>query len=150
MEDNKYPSGLISQQSQCISFNCDGFSNNWHAVHHLLVACQADVVAIQEHWLAPAQLHQLHSLAASCGFACICSSAMEERVASGVVKGRGHGGLAIFTRCAVVRNVKRVSIASTRLLAAQFMLADRPFLLIDAYLPYNSNRDTSAMVDYLE
>ena len=138
------------QQTLFISFNCDGFNNNWHAVHHLLFACHADVVAIQEHWLAPAQLHQLQSLAESCGFACLCSSAMEERVASSVVKGRGHGGLAIFTRSSTITEVRRISMDTTRLLAVHFKKAGLPYSLLNAYLPYNAKSDATAMVDYLE
>jgi len=75
---------------------------------------------------------------------------MDERVATGIVKGRGHGGLAIFTRRSTVSTVSRLQLNSTRLIAARFQFGGEVYSLLNVYLPYNSNRDREAAVEYLD
>lgn len=134
-----------------ISFNCEGFRANWHAVHHLLVSCSADVIVLQETWLPPMRLFEINNLASTCGFQCVCSSAMDERVASGELRGRGFGGLAILLRCATVCDVRRVTTPSlTRVLGCTARVHSIPMAFVTVYLPWNHARDADALVEYLD
>jgi hypothetical protein len=53
-----------------------------------------DVICVQEHWLSVDDLSKLYDM--SDGFVLHCSSAMNEVLGRGILKGRPYGGVAIF------------------------------------------------------
>jgi len=54
----------------------------------------SDIVLMQEHWLPPFSLDSLYNFSDT--MLCYASSAMEEAITAGVLRGRPFGGVAIF------------------------------------------------------
>ena len=63
-----------------ISFNLHGFNQGSSTVRDLITLYAPDVILIQEHWLTPANLHNLESFDES--------SAMTHVTGAGVLRGR--------------------------------------------------------------
>lgn len=140
-----------SSRLNLISFNCEGFRANWHAIHHLLVSCASDIVVLQETWLPTSRLFTINDLAISCGFICLCSSAMDECMRTGMLRGRGFGGLAILLRAQVASDVIRVTpTSSTRVLGCTARVLDSSLAIFSVYLPWNSSHSADALVEYLD
>ena len=132
------------------SFNAEGWTSNWHAVRHLLVSSHCDVLLVQEHWLTSSKLPELARHAAHAGFSCISSSAMDEREAQGMVKGRANGGLAIFFRATTITDVARIHCASARVLAADCSFGGHRVRIVNAYLPWNAKHGGEPLIEFHE
>ena len=74
------------------TYNMHGFRQGNKRLQEL---CKVyDIVYIQEHWLAP---YNLHDVQAACpDMLCLMSSAMTDVVSKGVLKGRPFGGVGIL------------------------------------------------------
>jgi len=78
-----------------LSLNCHGLSSD--IISYLRsVVCNYDFIILQETWLSHANSHRLGDI--SNDFVYFHSSAMEDRLLSGVFSGRPFGGTAILVR----------------------------------------------------
>jgi len=64
-----------------------------------------DIICVQEHWLTPANLFKLHNL--SDNYKYFGSSAMEEAVSIGVIKGRPKGGVGILIKYNLINDISK-------------------------------------------
>ena len=67
-----------------------GFNQGSSTVRELVTLYAPDVILIQEHWLTPANLHNLESFD---GYFSYSSSAMAHATGTGVLRGRPFGGV---------------------------------------------------------
>ena len=56
----------------------------------------SDVVLIQEHWLAPDQLHLFTGFHDD--FICFASSSVSKKLSNGIFRGRPFGGVGVFIK----------------------------------------------------
>ena len=83
----------MALQCSVASYNMHGFRQGLPC---LIDLCSTyDIVFVQEHWLSTPDLHLLNVRAEHI---VSLSSAMDDAVARGVLRGRPFGGVAIFVR----------------------------------------------------
>ena len=78
-----------------VSYNMHGFNQGIVGTKEIIVKLNPDIIAIQEHWLTPANLYRLSQVSSDyfvCG-----SSSMGNVLASGPLFGRPFGGTAILS-----------------------------------------------------
>ena len=78
-----------------ISFNLHGFNQGSSTVRDLITLYAPDVILIQEHWLTPANLHNLESFD---GYFSYSSSAMTHATGASVLCGSPFGGIAALIK----------------------------------------------------
>jgi len=78
------------------SYNLHGYNQGVVLLQDLCVSLTPQVIFIQEHWLSSINLNKLNTI--STNYHCISSSAMEEIIHTGVLRGRPFGGIAILIR----------------------------------------------------
>ena len=71
-----------------ISFNLHGFNQGSSTVRDLITLYAPDVILIQEHWLTPANLHNLESFDGCFSYS---SSTMAHATGAGVLRDRPFG-----------------------------------------------------------
>src|SRR6218665_220328 len=74
------------------TFNLYGLNQGLSMLAELCQTC--NIIFVQEHWLSPSDLERL--AAVDCRFTSISSSAMENTIGRGVLRGRPFGGVAIL------------------------------------------------------
>src|SRR6218665_2851015 len=74
------------------TFNLYGLNQGLSMLAELCQTC--NMIFVQEHWLLPSDLERL--AAVDCRFTSISSSAMENTIGRGVLRGRPFGGVAIL------------------------------------------------------
>ena len=74
------------------TFNLYGLNQGLSMLAELCQTC--NIIFVQEHWLLPSDLERL--AAVDCKFTSISSSAMENTIGRGVLRGRPFGGVAIL------------------------------------------------------
>lgn len=94
------------------TFNLHGINQGQSMLKDL--CSTSDVVFIQEHWLLPDGLVSLNNI--DVNMYCVATSAMEHTISHGILRGRPFGGVAIFVRNNLVRDM-RVLVKSERLIA---------------------------------
>lgn len=118
-----------------LSLNCHGVT--WDTICYLkTIICTFDVILLQETWLAQFNCHLLSSI--SSDFVFYHSSAMEDKLHSGILGGRPFGGTAILVRNSLVDRVSVVDSHNPRITAVCLHNSNQPDLLIcSVYMPYN-------------
>ena len=74
-----------------VSYNLHGFNQGCNMVRDLSFRCDVSIFLLQEHWLTPDNLCKFDSYFPQ--FMCVGSSAMQDVVSSGVLRGRPFGGV---------------------------------------------------------
>ena len=77
-----------------VSYNLHGFNQGEPILNELCTNVLPDIIFVQEHWLSSVNMARLLSI--SNNYYCLCSSAMENTIQSGILRGRPFGGVAIF------------------------------------------------------
>ena len=117
------------EHQQVLSFatyNLHGFKQG---SSYLVDLCNNnDVVLIQEHWLAAFDLHKLDDLCNT--MLCFSSSALDNAISRGHLRGRPYGGVAIYVKLALAQCTRLIT-ASERYII--IMMND--VLVINVYLP---------------
>ena len=90
-----------------------------------------DVIYIQEHWLAPFNLHDVQDMCPD--MLCLMSSAMTDVISKGVLKGRPFGGVGILLNNKVA-TVAKLKFATERYIIVQL----HDLVFINVYLPCTS------------
>ena len=123
-----------------LSLNCHGFSmDTANYLSGILTDSNyaADILLLQETWLSIANCSRLHDI--SDEFVYFHSSAMEERLAAGILAGRPYGGTAILVRKNLSARVAVLETGNPPITAACLHNSDQPDLLIcSVYMPYSS------------
>ena len=96
------------EQLRLVTFNLHGFNQGIHYLHELCLS--NDIVLIQEHWLTPFDLNRLHESLPN--MLVFTSSAMNDVVTAGVLKGRPFGSVAILVGSKFERHVKLIYLLS--------------------------------------
>lgn len=77
-----------------VTYNVHGFNQGKSLLPDLYVT--HDVVPVQEHWLTPAFLFRINSIAKD--FVRFNMSSMDDAISGGLLVGRPYGGLSILVR----------------------------------------------------
>jgi Reverse transcriptase (RNA-dependent DNA polymerase) len=126
--------------SQCrlISFNCRGFNDAKIPYLKTLLA-KCDFLFLQEHWLVDSQLPLLNAL---------CNKFLVSAVSgidnSEVLSGRPYGGCAIFWSTGLNVSITTIPTQSKRINAVTFEGTYNKFVLVNVYLPFESDDSTEA------
>lgn len=117
-----------------ISFNCKGIKRSLHDVQSL--CNEYDLIALQELWLLPDDIDFLSLINQDFGYHGI--SAID--TASGPLKGRPYGGVALIWRKSVFSNVSLIDSGSKRIAAIRVELAGgRSVIVLSVYMPTDSS-----------
>jgi len=101
---------MATNNQFCVySYNLHGFNQGSVLLHDLCCHIRPPVIFLQETWLSSVNLDKLRSF--SVDYYCIASSAMENIIETGVLRGRPFGGLAILIHRDLSDNV--VCLASS-------------------------------------
>lgn len=114
-----------------ISYNMHGYNQGSHTVRDLIVdnnRIKPDVFLLQEHWLTPCNLTKFEENFPN--YMCFGSSAMNDRVASGILRGRPFGGLMTLVNKSLVGCTEVVCASERYVITIVGNL-----LIINVYLP---------------
>jgi len=89
-------------------YNMYGFDNGYSALTDL---CKSfDIIAVEEHWLAPYNLDKLRNFNAQ--FDCFCWSSMSDKIELGLNTGRPFGGIGILFNKRLGSNIRVLGVMS--------------------------------------
>jgi len=114
------------------TYNLHGLNQGSSFLEYLSV--YNDVVFVQEHWLAPFNINQLESACPS--YVCYATSAMNDVISSGVLRGRPFGGVAVLVKQKLASNFNIVKLSSRYIILKAWST-----LFINVYLPCTSTTD---------
>ena len=108
------------------TYNLYGLNQGLSMLMELCQSC--NLIFVQEHWLLPSDLERL--TAVDCRFTSVSSSAMEDTIGRGILRGRPFGGVAILVENSLMHCLN-ILVKLDRLIAIK--LADCVF--INVYFP---------------
>ena len=117
-----------------ISYNMHGFNQGLEGTKEMIYKLCPDVIAVQEHWLTPANIYKLSEV--SSDYFCCGSSSMTNVLASGPLIGRPYGGTALLINNRLANHTVNL-VCNDRFTAV--LLAD--YLVISAYMPCSGTSD---------
>jgi len=134
----------ISDNLIISSYNCRGFnSTKSRYIASFLSKC--NILFLQEHWLADAQLNVLGNISTDIAYTGISGFG-----SSDVLSGRPFGGCAILWESNLFANVRPVDINSRRACAVRVSFESFELLLINVYMPYeDSDEKTDEFINTL-
>lgn len=109
-----------------VTYNLHGLAQGGSLLSDL--SKSADIIFVQEHWLPTFCLDNLYRITNN--MLCYASSAMDDIVSAGVLRGRPFGGVAIFVKNNICRGVKLICKASRYIIVQMGDL-----VLCNVYLP---------------
>jgi len=77
-----------------VSYNLHGFNNSRNYLTDTCNNPDIFIIAVQEHWISPSNLHFLNSIHPD--FTCYAISSIGNKLMSGVFRGRPFGGVAFL------------------------------------------------------
>ena len=90
-----------------VSYNCHGFNQGKEGLSRICSDIVPEVIFIQEHWLSSINNSEL--LTCSHNYTCYFSSAMDDVISRGILRGRPFGGVAIIVRNNLVVQCKLIA-----------------------------------------
>ena len=125
-----------------VSFNMHGFNQGVPALRELILCQKSDIFLLQEHWLLQSNLCKFSQIFPD--FCCYGSSAMNECIEGGLLRGRPFGGVAIL----VANDMQE---HSRLLLATDRYCIIRLFdcIIVNVYLPCVGTPDRMLIIDEL-
>ena len=117
-----------------VSYNMHGFNSGSPTVAELLLSHSPDILLFQEHWLTPDNLASFEIQYPQ--YLCFGSSAMNDVVQQGPLRGRPYGGVMTLISRSFSR-VTRVICATDRYVVVVVGL----MLIINVYLPCSGSDD---------
>jgi len=116
-----------------VSYNMHGFGQGCNLLKLICNEMKPAIVFTQEHWLSSITLNNIVKFSSDyCVFA---SSAMENVITSGILRGRPFGGVAVLVNKQFNNNVKLIH-SSERFIIVQLC----SLILINVYIPSCSNK----------
>lgn len=129
-------------QYNIASYNLHGLTQGASLLNDLAKNC--DIVLIQEHWLSSDNFTKFHDLLDNCNMVGYITSAMDQHLSTGVLKGRPFGGVGIAFNKKHAGKVKLIKGHES------FMIVSiDDYLLVNVYLPCQSNNDDLWMDKYI-
>lgn len=126
-----------------VSFNCKSVKRSINGIREL---CKnSHIVALQETWLLPSDLSYLNSIHDE--FGCTGTSAVD--TATGMIRGRPYGGVAILWRQRSFPNVTVIQCNNPRVCAIKIVLRERAILVICVYMPTDQTANLVEFTDTL-
>jgi exonuclease III len=113
-------------QIKFATYNLHGFNQGRGYLENVFMLY--DFILIQEHWLAPFNLHELNKLCP--GFTCYSCSAMNDIIGRGILTGRPYGGVAVYVRDVFASKIKIIK-NTDRYILMQFGAV----VIINVYMP---------------
>lgn len=115
------------------TFNCRSIKRSIQCVRNLCEQC--DVIALQEHWLLPHDIHFLDNIHQD--FEATGKSAVDTSV--GMLTGRLYGGVAILWRKHLFQSVSYIPCNNARVTAIKLAISGSMIMIISVYMPSESN-----------
>lgn len=112
-----------------ISYNCKNIKRSIEGIRELCSV--GDIIALQETWLLPHDLPFLTGVHDD--FGSTGTSAVD--TATGILRGRPHGGVALLWRKSLFQCVSVIPCASPRISAIRATTNEKPILVLSVYLP---------------
>src|SRR5277367_558969 len=134
----------LDSQFSIISYNMHGY-NQGSTLLELLCDCNVssiDCCFLQEHWLTPKNIYKLQNFSSDFSFFGI--SAMEQVVATSVLRGRPFGGVGIMLKNKFCKKVT-FHIEKDRYVVVGF----KDIILISVYFPKIVSRDDELIVEIM-
>jgi len=115
--NSKTPTTLatMAKPFTVISYNLHGINQGESLLKDIFINYLPDVVFVQEHWLSSINMHNLLSM--STNYYCLSTSAMEQSIQCGILRGRPFGGVAIFFANELSDRVQIISLADRYIIA---------------------------------
>lgn len=127
-------------QTSIISYNLHGFNQGSALLCEFCNTIKPEIIFIQEHWLSSINLDKLHALSRA-DYHCTASSAMEDVISAGILRGRPFGGLGVLIRNDIASNAKCLAAAERFIVVRIGKL-----ILINVYAPvYSKNYDRNSV-----
>ena len=83
-----------TRSTNIVTYNMHGFNQGVMTISEL---CEKyDFVFVQEHWLAPFDLHRIDAVCNKC--LCFSTSAITTKINSGIMRGRPFGGVSVIVK----------------------------------------------------
>lgn len=121
-----------------MSYNCRGF-NALKSSYIKSLLSGMDILFLQEHWLSDGQLQLLGDIDANFLYAGVSGFGNSD-----VLTGRPFGGTAILWRASLLASVDVPPTSSKRICSIRMVNNTFKILLVNAYMPYEGDGDTSA------
>ena len=125
-----------TRSSSCLTFaslNCDGVRRNVDYVKHVCDSLKPHILCLQETWVFECNDHFLASIHDDYSYICNSAATPIDRY----IAGHAPGGVAILTRTGL-KNVRIVKTDSKRLCALTFDDHNVHFLIVNVYMPVDS------------
>jgi len=130
-----------------LSLNCHGINDSIISYLRRIIVGY-DIVLLQETWLSEFSCKRLADI--SPDFVFFHSSAMEEKLCSGILSGRPFGGTAILVRQCFASSISVLPCNNPRITAIKFCCSNREqqnIVICSVYMPYN-DRSVDQIVEY--
>ena len=128
-----------------LSLNCHGINDSIISYLRRIIV-DYDIVLLQETWLSEFSCKRLADI--SPDFVFFHSSAMEEKLRSGILSGRPFGGTAILVRQCFASSISVLPCNNPRITAICCSNRDQQNIVIcSVYMPYN-DRSVDQIVEY--
>ena len=129
------PYSLTMDDLRFLSLNCHGLSVD--IICYLRsVAQNYDFILLQETWMSQFNSNRLNEI--SDDFVFFHSSAMEDRLQSGILTGRPFGGTAVLVRSTFANRVSVITTLNPRVTAVRLSNPSHSNMLIcSVYMPWN-------------
>jgi len=115
------------------SYNLHGFKSGMPFLKSLCL--NNDLIFVQEHWLQSSQLHLFNTI--DDDFVFLGKSAMDDRIASGLLRGRPFGGIGVMVRQNLCSSIKLHDVdSSCRVIVLKL---DNDIIMFGVYLPCDDN-----------
>jgi len=123
-----------------VSFNMHGFQQGLPVVTELLNDKHVDILAVQEHWLTPANLCKFNTVSAD--YFTFGSSAMSKCVESGMLVGRPFGGVMFLIRNEL-RHITELIYAADRYVIVRVA----NWLVINVHMPCTGTDNRQLIIE---
>ena len=117
-----------------------GFNQGVPALRELCLRHKPDIFLVQEHWLLQSNLYKFNQIFPD--FYCYGSSAMDDSIKSGLLRGRPYGGVAILVANDLHRH-SRLLTATDRYCVIRIFNC----IIVNVYLPCVGTADRLLIVD---
>ena len=126
-----------------VSFNCQAFKSSTEVIAKICESAQ--IIAFQETWLIPAELHLPSQL--NNAFEGYSISAVD--LSNGWLTGRPFGGLSFLWNKDLSRYINILQYDDDRILGMSLKLPNKSILFLNVYMPTNSHDETDLYNFYL-
>lgn len=146
MDSTNKTQNTKTQKISMVTFNCKSVKRSVQCIRNL--CDKYDVIALQEHWLLPHDIHFLGNIHQE--FEYSGKSAVD--TSAEILQGRPYGGVAILWRKNLFKSVSVIQCNSVRICAIETAIDHSSVLLINVYMPTDSysKKGESNLVEFTD